>query len=122
MIKAVRIIYVLFWMLVIFVLLTMQIPASQEKGIPEIDKIVHIVLFGILSYLIIYSLAGKKIEKLIFIFLFSFLISGSYAAYMEYLQSFIPTRSASGLDLLAGIFGILISQIIFYSAYARKKT
>ncbi len=100
----------------------MKLPAYQGQGLPGTDKLVHIFLFGILSLLLIYSLIDHGTEKLIFIFLFSFLISLSYAAFMEYLQKFIPTRAASEYDLLAGLIGIIISEIIAYGIYARPKT
>jgi VanZ family protein len=120
--KGIRIILVLFWIFFIFILLTLQLPAYQGQGLPGADKLVHLFLFGILSLLIIYSLIEKRKEKFLLVFLFSFLISGMYAAFMEYLQSFIPTRAASEYDFLAGLIGIILAEAIAYKIYVSQKT
>jgi VanZ family protein len=116
--KGIRIILVLFWIFFIFILLTLQLPAYQGQA----DKLVHLFLFVILSLLIIYSLIEKRKEKFLLVFLFSFLISGMYAAFMEYLQSFIPTRAASEYDFLAGLIGIILAEAIAYKIYVSQKT
>lgn len=99
----------------------MPLPISGEpQKITFFDKGVHFVLFGVLAYLII--LFGREFRKMNFKILavFSFFFSFFYALAGEYLQTFIPSREASLLDLLAGALGIIAA--IAYAFYRFRKT
>ena len=124
MIKVIsRLFILLSWSLFVFILLLTPLPTSHTPGPPGSDKVVHIVLFGVLSFLIIYCFAIKKTFKYFPVFLFVFLASSLYAAVVEFLQVFIPGRSNSPLDLLAGMIGIIIGESIAYVQFIKfKKT
>jgi VanZ family protein len=78
-----------------------------------VDKIVHIILFGMFAFLLARSLLARNINT-IFVFSASFLAACSYAVLAELIQSFIPTRTASVADFYAGATGAIIALFIFY--------
>jgi len=116
--KRLRYLITIFWTILIFVLLTIPLPQTKDAGASYADKIVHAVLFGVFTFLIYYSLVlgVKNRKKLLF---FSVLLGIFYSFLGEVLQFFIPSRTSSELDLLAGISGILISALIIYAKYEK---
>jgi polysaccharide biosynthesis protein VpsQ len=112
---------VLAWIFLCFVLLTYPMAESQRVGITYWDKLVHIILFGVLTYLIINTLIAKNKKLFAIEFLSAFLISLLYAGLSEYLQIFIPGRNASELDFIAGFIGILLAEIYAYQRFIVKK-
>jgi len=116
--------YILFcWMLVILILISFPMPEYEGTKITLYDKLVHAFLFGVFSYLIIYSLIpfrGKNF-KLSLIMLISFSVSTIYAGFSEYLQIFVPGRTVSEYDFLGGLAGILISLVVCYAKFRREK-
>ncbi|MEA3398409.1 MAG: VanZ family protein [Patescibacteria group bacterium] len=113
--------FILFsWAVVIFIFIATPMPENAGIGISYFDKAIHVCLFGIFSYLIILVLACQNSYKLLPAIIFAFVISFLYAGFGEYLQTFIPGRSASNWDLLAGILGIIAAQFVVYTKF--KKT
>ena len=85
--------YLLFcWAVVIFILISAPMPEYVSDKTTFYDKGVHVILFGILAYLIVYALGGDKNKRLGLIFSTSFFISILYSGLSEYLQIFIPGR------------------------------
>ncbi len=78
------------------------------------DKIVHVFLFGIFSYLFYFNLRSKFFKKI----LFSAGVGVIFSLLIELLQLFVPGRDASFLDFLAGVIGVLVFLTI---AYAKNK-
>jgi len=123
MFKLIKIYLVLCWVGFIFILSNQPMPEYKSHIVTFYDKGVHFILFGILAYLII--LAGQENKKnqlkadslrkenFKVIALASLLISFVYAVFCEYWQVFVPGRSLSEIDLLAGSIGIVVA--IFYS-------
>lgn len=77
--------------------------------IPFGDKIGHIVLYGIMAFLLNYGFGGKKWLKLsvgsLIVFMFAFL--------EELSQAYFPSRSFDLADVLADIIGIVLFTILF---------
>jgi VanZ family protein len=75
-----------------------------------IDKVVHFLMFGIFSFLIVHAFEDKG-QK---IFLISATVGIFYAAFGEFIQSFLPTRSVSLYDFYTGAIGSLFFVIYYY--------
>lgn len=77
--------------------------------IPYGDKIGHIVLYGIMAFLLNYGFGGKKWLNLsvgsLIVFMFAFL--------EELSQAYFPSRSFDLADVLADIIGIVLFTIVF---------
>lgn len=97
----------LFWTLVIlFLTLSEQ---SADKGwlsqIPHIDKVVHFGIFFIWSLFL--SLCYRKHPFTEFLSSSSIILAGMLLGFItEYLQSYIPNRSADVLDFITDMAGI----------------
>lgn len=110
---------VLCWAFLIFALLSAPMKKMSESSeISFSDKGIHLILFGVFSFLIIF--AGLEFKKVNFKILtaLGFAISFFYASACEYLQVFVPGREASPWDLLAGAIGMAVAVayafVIFY--------
>ena len=111
------------WALVIFILISVPMPEYEGYEFTYYDKAVHIFLFGILAYLIIYALISKpavKKRQLKLILIISILASILYAGLSEYTQIFVPGRDVNIFDFLAGVLGILIAQLYAYKKFSSE--
>lgn len=86
------------------------------------DKIAHVFLFGIFSYLLALVLKSKTDIKLFYILIISLILSAFYSALCEFIQIFVPGRTVSEYDFFAGVIGIIIFLSIFYEYFKNKKT
>ncbi|WP_060826131.1 VanZ family protein [Sulfurospirillum cavolei] len=77
--------------------------------IPYGDKIGHIVLYGIMAFLLNYGFKGKKWFKIqigsLIVLVFSIL--------EEISQAYFPSRSFDLADIMASIVGIIIFTFLF---------
>ncbi|MFA4941866.1 MAG: epoxyqueuosine reductase QueH, partial [Patescibacteria group bacterium] len=120
--KLAKLYLVLCWAFFVFSLLSMPMQKmSQSSEITFSDKGIHLIFFGILSYLII--LAGLEFKKINFkiLVIFSFLVSLFYALICEYIQNFVPGREASIWDLSAGILGAILAVIYAFIIFYKFK-
>jgi VanZ family protein len=109
----------LVWTIVIFVLLSLpgkMLPDESNLGIPQLDKYVHIFLFG--SFVFLWSFYyAFKMEKRISnnsISIRALIIACLYGITMEFVQKyFIPNRDFDLYDILADIIGALGGFFIF---------
>ncbi len=83
-------------------------PASGQPGLPYVDKVVHFVLFFILSVAAVFNFGFQNIKMIIF----SLVVYMIAAEFIQYF--FIPGRSAEFLDVVAGGLGLLLAQILLY--------
>ncbi|NOR17810.1 hypothetical protein GQ543_08920 [candidate division WOR-3 bacterium] len=99
----VRIILLVFWIIVIFVLTSY--PSLKTPEIKEfpVDKLYHFFIFFILGIL------EYRILKTYLFFLFGC----SVVIIAELQQLLIPGRNFEILDMFAGVIGLLIAYIIF---------
>lgn len=120
--KIIRLYVTACWSFFVFRLLTLPMPSSPNTGlqITYADKMVHFIIFGLLSYLLAKTLElfTQKHHRTVLvtgIFLPTF-----YGLLLEYLQESIPGRSASLLDSAAGLAGSLFAIWIYH--YANKRS
>lgn len=113
------------WAIFIFVILTKSIPAryfifNELTNKFALDKIIHLLLFGILSWLILdyYNNQKRNFERSA---LLVFILSSFYALFCEWWQKFIPTRTPDIFDLLAGIAGSALFIYFYYLKIQGKK-
>jgi len=100
------------WTMIIFILLALpgkMLPNESKLAIPQLDKMVHFVLFGSFVFLWSFYYAAKgtsrNLEKL---FLRIVFIACLYGTAMEFLQKYvIPDRDFDVLDITADVLGAL---------------
>ena len=83
-----------------------SIPSSGLFDIPQLDKIVHIILFGAFTgfWCYYYYLQGKSAAALKKIFFIVFLLAMANGIILEFVQkNFIPNRSFDEGDIIADI-------------------
>jgi VanZ family protein len=94
------------WFAVITVSTLTPMPVSTISAPAYSDKIAHIILFGFFSFLVFLNLAAKYKERQTF--LISVISSLIFSGLIEIIQTRIPGRTASWLDIMAGVFGALV--------------
>ena len=87
-------------------------PAEVETDSGNLDKFVHMILFGVFAYLVAMNIKNKPTSSSNI--LTAFVASCIYAYLAEIIQLFIPGRDYSLFDFAAGISGAIIFLIIFY--------
>jgi VanZ family protein len=106
------------WTVFIFILLSLpgnMLPNENNLSIPDLDKYVHISLFGGFVFLWSYYYANKtqrnRHSRNIYIRIF--LIACLYGTAMEYVQKYlIPNRDFDLYDILADTIGALGGYLI----------
>jgi VanZ family protein len=113
------------WSLLIFILLTIpgkMLPDENQLTIPNLDKLVHIILFGCFVFLWSFYFARRKdlqnrLNKKLFRV---FLIACFFGIAMEFVQKyFIPNRDFDIYDIAADIIGAAGGFIIVRLAVPR---
>jgi len=106
------------WAGFIFMAIGIPLPPSHEEaGLTFYDKAIHIVLFAVFAYLLIWALKEKKYPRNK-IYAIVFAAGFLYASFAEYYQLFVPTRSADIADLSAGTAGVVLAIVFdFISTY-----
>ena len=104
----------LLWAVIVAVLLLLPGDDLPKKELFKgFDKVVHVLLFGILSFLFV-SIWEQRSSNIDWrIILISFLVSFVYSTLLEYLQNFIPGRQYDLIDLLANSTGIVLGLTIW---------
>ncbi|MCK5211444.1 VanZ family protein [Candidatus Parcubacteria bacterium] len=104
-----------------FILIVTGFPTLPYDGtvISWHDKIFHILLFGVLAYLILYSLAPHKIAIKTSILIACF-FSALASVGVEIMQRYVPGRTVSEYDFLAGLIGIIIFVLFYYVRKEKK--
>jgi VanZ family protein len=95
-----KIVFFLFIIVVVYM-------ESSSFNFQHFDKVKHIIVFFLLSFLLNRSSsnASKRIRNVIALFIFG--------VFIEFLQLFMPDRQVSLGDLLANLIGILLFQITY---------
>jgi VanZ family protein len=103
----------------LFTILLLCLPGSIVPGtgifaIKHLDKLVHVVLFGlnVLFWGWHYGASGRPVKELRIIFLGATFIMIALGIVMEYVQLyFIPNRSFDSGDIVADIVGALLAAL-----------
>jgi VanZ family protein len=113
------------WMLLIYYLssITGDHLGPDILVVNLIKKLGHMIIFGILAALYLYTLKGKKSlrETQGVFFLLSLFLTFLYSASDEYHQSFTPGRHSSMKDVIIDVGGALV-VIIILSVLKTSKT
>ena len=89
-----------------------MLPEENIIKIPNLDKLVHISLFGgfVLLWSLYFSVKKFSQRKILVIFFRIFIIGCIYGAAMEFVQKyFIPSRDFEIGDILADVVGAAIA-------------
>ena len=111
--------YSLIWGFIIAILTLTpgdDLPDPPLIDIPHLDKFVHFMLFGVLSFLLSREFFLKKFPKKMVgsITLIIMAICLIYSGLIEIIQQFIPHRSGDWWDLLANFTGISAGVVTFW--------
>ena len=79
---------------------------------PGFDKVVHFFGFFVLSLLLFVTLKFYKVKNT---YVIAFAASLLVGIFIEVVQLFIPSRSFSLLDIVADLFGIIVSLVLTWS-------
>lgn len=94
------------------------IPINTSAGsgflnFPHVDKLVHFMLYGLLSFILLHDL-HKIFNNKSSLILLTLILCVSYGGLIEVFQSFIDGRSGELYDLLADFAGSLTAIPAFY--------
>ena len=111
----------LVWLGTVWLLLETSLPSLALPGadIPNLDKLVHLAMFGVLT-LLLWRLFKMFIHRRWLRLVLPALASMLYAGATEYFQQFVPTRNLSIADLLAGWIGVALALALIYWQRERK--
>ena len=107
------------WTLLIFILLSLpgkMLPNESHFSLPQLDKLVHIILFGSFVFLwsFYYSTKGKTFN-LNRTFIRVTIIACLYGYAMELIQKyFIPNRDYDIKDIAADVVGAIVGLILVW--------
>ena len=94
----------LVWAAFIFVASSLPGTTYPSTDLPNADKLVHIVLYGVLGALVVRGLGGRGVR----IWLGAAALAALYGVTDELHQIFIPFRSADVEDAVADAAGALL--------------
>lgn len=116
----------------IFIMVIMGMPASYFPEVVSFwdwlgpDKIIHLIVFGLLSFAMLWGYRKKiLLHDISFIkkyFILTLLLSVTYGALTELLQKYVfINRYGSLYDFIADAIGCVLGIIIFF-LYVEKKS
>lgn len=109
------------WLIIVFALIVWPFP-----DIPEVakfdysDKIGHMILFGIVTFLVNGSMQAKGFRRKTSTVI-GFMAGSSYAGIAEIIQIFVTGRNCSIYDFYAGSIGAAIALIVIYIRRTQKE-
>ncbi len=97
------------WTLLVFYLCLMPQRKIAHISIVGIDKVVHILFFGIFMFLLLFNMKKEK-------WIASFLIATLFGCLIEFLQYYFTSLGRSGdwKDILADALGAIIFGFLHY--------
>jgi VanZ family protein len=108
----------LLWTIFIFILLSLpgsMLPNEEHLAIPNLDKYVHVILFGSFVFLwsFYYGVKKEKVKNPGQRYVFILVIACLYGIAMEYIQKyFIPNRDFDIFDITADIAGAVAGYLV----------
>ncbi len=121
--------FTLTWAL--FILILTGIPGDQIPRIPTFlewlspDKIAHLIMFGVLSYLILYGNRQQYIKSRnrSYYIVVAVLISAAYGTVTELLQYYLLIgRNANVFDGAANILGAAGGGLVYFLQFNKNKS
>ena len=113
----------------LFILILTGIPGNQIPRIPDFlewlspDKVIHLIMFGLLSYLMLYGNRRQyfKNKKRSFYVINAILISAVYGIITELLQVYVFTgRNGNIYDAAADLLGAIIGGMAYYLQHIKN--
>lgn len=97
-------------------------PSSSlpSSAVFSYDKIGHVVIFLVLSYLFVSGLHSNNPNKLRFNIFLGMSITVTYGALIELSQTIIPERGMEFYDLVANCSGSILGISMFYVSIKNK--
>jgi VanZ family protein len=95
-----------------------ELPDSRWDG--WVKESLHLVEFAILYVLFVLTLLTSR-GLTARLNLVCILIASLYGLSDEIHQSFVPARSATLIDLVKDVIGVLVASWVVYSAYQKKR-
>lgn len=108
------------WALLILVLTLTPSSSLPSSTLFSYDKLGHVVIFLVLSYLFVSGLNENNPDKLKFNILLGIVITVIYGACIEISQSIIPERGMELYDLVANCSGSILGISMFYISIKKK--
>jgi VanZ family protein len=110
------------WFLLTTLLLAMPgnaLPKTNLVNIPNFDKIVHVGLFAVLTFLALYALNQPTFRKKTVVGLMAII----YGTIMEYVQlHLVAYRSFEGIDIVADAIGAIMGVLVFSLLVKKSST
>jgi len=115
------------WMIICTILMTLpgsSFPSKNWMGNIQLDKWIHIFLFGIMALSLcwaIYKNNQKHQAKNTRYFIVAAVICLAYGIIMEFVQkNYIPNRSFDNGDIIADAVGSCLGTVFSYYRYIKK--
>lgn len=108
------------WTMMVLYMITIPFPEFKGDQITYYDKFVHAFMFGVFTWLYVFTAVAKTKSDIRLLILFSVLCGLLFAVICEYIQNFIPGRTASEMDFIGGMIGVFISVFISYGIFGKK--
>lgn len=108
------------WTGLIFILLVIPsegIPHTRMLGLPHVDKLAHVVLFGVFVWL----WSRTEVDRQKKPGLRFFLISSGYGILMEFIQAGFTNRAFEMLDIIADLSGAALAWLLVSITSMGKK-
>jgi len=109
------------WFLLTTLLLAMPgnaLPKTNLVNIPNVDKLVHVGLFAVLTFVVVNAFTKTTYYKITVVALAAIL----YGTIMEYVQlHLVAYRSFEGIDIIADAIGA-IAGILVFSLMVKKSS
>ena len=118
-----------YWPAILWGMFILYATLTPGKSLPSVslfrfDKLIHLMIFGTFAWLVLRGLRLRSVatDGKIKTMLYSLigLCSILFGIGIEWLQNFIPDRSADIYDVIANTTGIILAQIVFYLLYRNK--
>lgn len=100
------------WAILVLLLLVLPVDTDMVPdglSIPGLDKMVHMILFAILTFLIAKALDEKGMQYKVWIL---FVLVSLYGAATELIQLYLEGRHGDVYDFMADAAGVLIALLI----------
>lgn len=111
------------WAALIFILSAQPSLPKTGPSIPHLDKLAHLVMYGVLGYFTTRALRRAHNLPLPTAIPLAILIAALYGASDEWHQSFVPPRTPSLADWLADVTGATLAQLVhWYDSRRSNKT
>ena len=115
----------------IFIMVIMGLPGNYFPKVVSFwdwlgpDKVIHLIVFGILSYSMLWGYRKKilshDVQYIKKSFLLTLLLSVSYGAITELMQKYVfINRFGSIYDFIADAIGCVLGAIVFFLYFKKK--